>query len=49
MKEVLLNDESDNIREKDIRDLIIFIENTDLKWISDPNYIASRYLENNIF
>ena len=49
MKEVLLKDDSDNIREKDIRDLIIFIKNTDLKQISDPNYIASRYVENNIF
>lgn len=50
MKVVLEKEESDLVIEKKgIMDLVFQLENSDLKWLSDPNYLVSRYLLPNLY
>ena len=47
MKDILQKEEIDDIHLSPNCEIILTIENSDLKWFTDPNYIASRYLEPN--
>ena len=45
MKDILKKEQVDDIHTSNVCEVILTLENSDLKWLSDANYIASRYFE----
>ena len=45
LKDVLKREQVDDIYTSNVCEVILTLENSDLKWFSDANYIASRYFE----